>query len=149
MEKENDKANENFDIVFIDGLHQCDQVAKDINNSLKCLNENGKILLDDIIPLNYDEQLKIPIKHRYENGILKTMVPWTGDVWKTMYHILSLYSQHIDFQYFYHMNYRGISVLQIKSFFQIDSSEFDIINNYTYETDFQKYIGLIENCNKL
>ena len=149
LEKENDKANEKFDIVFIDGLHQCEQVAKDINNSLKCLNENGKILLDDIIPLNYDEQLKIPIKHRYENGILKTMVPWTGDVWKTMYHILSLYSQHIDFQYFYHMNYRGISVLQIKSFFQIDSSEFHIINNYTYETDFQKYIGLIENCNKL
>jgi hypothetical protein len=137
-------SNNKFDIVFIDGLHQCDQVAKDINNSLRCLNENGKILLDDIIPLNYDEQLKVPIKHRYENGILKTMVPWTGDVWKTMYHILSLYSEHIDFQYFYHPYYRGVAVLQIRSFFQIGSDEFDIINNYNYETDFGKYIELIE-----
>ena len=135
---------EKFDIVFIDGLHQCEQVAKDINNSLQYLNENGKILLDDIIPLNYDEQLKVPIKHRYVNGILKTMVPWTGDVWKTMYHILSLYSDHIDFQYFYHPYYRGVAVLQIRSFFQISSDEFDVINNYNYDTDFGKYIELIE-----
>lgn len=140
--------NKKFDIVFVDGLHESEQVAKDINNSLKCLNENGKILLDDIIPLNYDEQLKIPVKHYYKNGILKTLVPWTGDVWKTMYHILSLYSEHIDFQYFYHSNYRGVAVLQIKSFFQIDSSEFEVINNYTYENDFEKYIELIERYNK-
>jgi glycosyltransferase involved in cell wall biosynthesis len=141
-------TNTKFDVIFIDGLHQCEQVTKDINNSLQCLNENGKILLDDIIPLNYDEQLKVPIKHRYENGILKTMVPWTGDVWKTMYHILSLYSQHFDFEYFYHPYYRGVAVLQIRSFFQIDSSEFDTINNYTYETDFGKYIELVEQYNK-
>jgi hypothetical protein len=140
--------NTKFDVVFIDGLHQCEQVAKDINNSLRCLNENGKILLDDIIPLNYDEQLNVPLKHEVRNGILKTMVPWTGDVWKTLYHILTLYSQHIDFQYFYHMNYRGMAVLQIKSFFQIPESELDAINNYTYEIDFKKYIELVEKSNK-
>ena len=140
--------NTKFDVVFIDGLHQCEQVAKDINNSLRCLNENGKILLDDIIPLNYDEQLNVPLKHEVRNGILKTMVPWTGDVWKTLYHILTLYSQHIDFQYFYHMNYRGMAVLQIKSFFQIPECELDAINNYTYETDFKKYIELVEKSNK-
>ena len=140
--------NTKFDVVFIDGLHQCEQVAKDINNSLRCLNENGKILLDDIIPLNYDEQLNVPLKHEVRNGILKTMVPWTGDVWKTLYHILTLYSQHIDFQYFYHMNYRGMAVLKIKSFFQIPECELDAINNYTYETDFKKYIELVEKSNK-
>jgi len=138
-------AIKKFDIVFIDGLHQYDQVVKDINNSLLWLNKNGKILLDDIIPLNYDEQLNIPIKHKIQNGVLKTLVPWTGDVWKTLYHILSIYSQHIDFQYFYHANYRGVAVLKIKSFFQIEQSEFSVISNYNYETDFQKYIGLIEN----
>jgi hypothetical protein len=110
------------------------------------INKNGKILLDDIIPLNYDEQLKVPLKHEVRNGILKTFVPWTGDVWKTMYHILSLYSENIDFQYFYHPYYRGVAVLQIKTPFQIP--DLDAINNYTYETDFKKYIGLIENFNK-
>jgi len=145
---ENLDTNTKFDIVFIDGLHQCEQVAKDINNSIQFLNENGKVLLDDIIPLNYDEQLKVPLKHEVRNGILKTFVPWTGDVWKTLYHILSLYSEHIDFQYFYHMNYRAVALLKIKSFFQIPESELDIINNYTYEIDFKKYIEMIENFNK-
>jgi glycosyltransferase involved in cell wall biosynthesis len=144
---ENNK-NTKFDIVFIDGLHQSEQVAKDINNSIKFLNENGKVLLDDIIPLNYDEQLKVPLKHEVRNGILKTFVPWTGDVWKTLYHILFFYSQHIDFQYFYNMNYRAVAVLKIKSFFEIPESELDIINNYTYETDFKRYIEMIENYNK-
>jgi glycosyltransferase involved in cell wall biosynthesis len=137
-----------FDVVFIDGLHQCEQVVRDVNNSLQCLNENGLILLDDIIPLNYHEQLKVPIKHKIQNGVLKTMVPWTGDVWKTMYHILSDYSEYIDFQYFYHVNYRCVGVLQIKIPFQIPDTELDAINNYTYETDFVKYINLIEQYNK-
>ena len=144
-----DYAIKKFDIVFIDGLHQCEQVAKDINNSLQCLNENGKILLDDIIPLNYDEQLNVPVKHEIRNGVLKTLVPWTGDVWKTLYHILSLYSEHFDFQYFYHSNYRGVAALKIKTFFQIPNSEFEDINNYTYENDFKKYIDLIENFNNI
>lgn len=144
LQNESIDEGKKFDIVFIDGLHQYDQVVKDINNSIRFLNENGKILLDDIIPLNYDEQLKVPVKHEIKNGILKTLIPWTGDVWKTLYHILILYSEHIDFQYFYHGYYRGISVLQIKSFFQIPESELDAINNYTYETDFKKYIELVE-----
>ena len=32
---------QNFDIIFIDGLHHYEQVKKDINNSLKFLNKNG------------------------------------------------------------------------------------------------------------
>ena len=55
-----------FDIIFIDGLHQCEQVAKDLNNSIRHLNKNGKILLDDIIPLNSHEQFKVPIYHEYK-----------------------------------------------------------------------------------
>jgi glycosyltransferase involved in cell wall biosynthesis len=138
-------TTDKFDIIFIDGLHQCEQVAKDINNSIRFLNENGKILIDDIIPLNYDEQLKIPVRHEYQDGVLKTLIPWTGDVWKILYHILSLYSEYIDFQYFYHPYYRGVAVLQIKGFFQILDTELDVINNYDYINDFPLYIDLIEN----
>ena len=35
------------------------------------LPENGRIFLDDILPINEREQHKIPIKHFYENDILK------------------------------------------------------------------------------
>src|SRR6185369_2298408 len=34
-----------FDIVFIDGLHSAEQVKKDFENSLQCLNEGGFILI--------------------------------------------------------------------------------------------------------
>ena len=133
-----------FDVIFIDGLHQCEQVIKDINNSICCLNVSGTIILDDIIPLNYNEQLKIPVKHTYENGILKTLVPWTGDVWKIMYYLLLVYSQYVDFSYYYHPYYRGMAVLQIKEFFQISETELPIINNYNYVDDFQTYMELME-----
>jgi hypothetical protein len=41
---------QNFDIIFIDGLHHYNQVKKDINNSLKFLNKNGFILVHDCLP---------------------------------------------------------------------------------------------------
>jgi hypothetical protein len=141
---ENLQLDSLFDIVFIDGMHQSEYVIKDINNSIKYLNDNGKILLDDIIPLNSDEQLKIPIKHIYENGVLKTMVPWTGDVWKVLFHILNYYRDNIDFSYFYNLNYRGVAVLQIKQKFQIPETELDSINSYNYTTDFNAYMDLIK-----
>lgn len=42
---------ENFDIVFIDGLHLYEQVIRDIVNSWKCLNLNGFIICHDMKPL--------------------------------------------------------------------------------------------------
>ena len=133
-----------FDIVFIDGMHQTEFVLKDINNSITFLNDNGKILLDDIIPLNIDEQLKIPIKHSYEDGILKTMVPWTGDVWKILYHILLFYKENIDLTHFYNLNYRGVAVLQIKQKFRIPDADIVSINAYNYTTDFKAYMDLFK-----
>ena len=81
----NDKK---FDAIFIDGMHQSDYVLKDFNNSIECLNNNGVIIIDDIIPQSEREQLITPIKHAYENGILKYREPWTGDVWKVVYYLI-------------------------------------------------------------
>lgn len=133
------------DVIFIDGLHQSEQVIADINNSINLLNEGGKIFLDDILPLTHDEQLKIPRKHYYENNILKYGEPWTGDVWKVLYFILRNHSENIDFSYFYNGNYRGVGLLVILSYFQISSDNIATINNYDYFNDFEKYISLLEN----
>ena len=143
------KQNEqSFDAIFIDGMHQTEFMLRDINNSIKTLSPNGTIFIDDILPLNYNEQLKIPIQHYYENGILKYGENWTGDIWKVIYHILLHYSDKIaDFKYYYNINFRGIGVFKIKEIFEIKSDEIDTINNYSYLCDFQKYIKLLENYN--
>jgi O-antigen biosynthesis protein len=134
---------EKYDVIFIDGMHQTEYVLRDFNNSIRHLNENGIILLDDIVPLHHDEQLKIPIKNSNINGILKTMVPWTGDVWKIVYHILLHYNTYIDFSLFHNINYRGIGVFKIKESFILKESDIDVINSYNYLNDFKQYINLL------
>jgi hypothetical protein len=62
-----------FDIVFIDGLHQSDQVIKDIENSLNHLSEAGSIVIHDCLPEAEYQQVRED-NHR----------EWTGDVWKAI-----------------------------------------------------------------
>lgn len=64
-------TKDTFDLIFIDGLHHADQVKRDFENSLRCLSDNGFILIHDVLPEN-------------EAG---TIVPrqtkvWWGDVYK-------------------------------------------------------------------
>jgi len=127
------------DVIFIDGLHQSEQMLNDINNSIQILEEGGKIFIDDILPLTYHEQFKIPIRHYYEDGILKYGESWTGDVWKVLYHILKHFSKNFFLTYYNNINYRGIGLLQIIKKFSINFDDITIINNYTYENDYNNY----------
>jgi hypothetical protein len=62
-----------FDIIFIDGLHQSDQVLKDIENSLHHLSEGGTVVVHDCLPTAEYQQF------REDTGR-----EWTGDVWKAI-----------------------------------------------------------------
>jgi hypothetical protein len=138
------KEKINFDVVFIDGMHQVEYLIKDFNNSVKYLNKGGKIFIDDILPSNHSEQRKIPLKHYYENGILKYGEPWTGDVWKLLYHMLLKYKDNIEtFKYYNNINYRGIAFVTVNKSFEIDEKEVDAINGYEYFKDFNDYIDLL------
>jgi glycosyltransferase involved in cell wall biosynthesis len=139
-----DIKKDRYDVIFIDGMHQSEFFLRDFNNSVKVLEEGGTIFIDDILPLTYNEQLKIPRKYYYENGILKYGEEWTGDIWKVVYHILKNYSQHILLtKYFYNASYRGVLHLKLESAFEIPDSEIETINNYDYFTDFPVYLELL------
>jgi hypothetical protein len=71
--KINDKK---FDIIFIDGLHEFDQVRRDISNSLLALNEGGVIFLHDCMPASYLRQ-----------AVPRSVGRWNGDVWKNIVEI--------------------------------------------------------------
>tara|TARA_B100000242_G_C42988518_1_gene458837 strand:+ start:414 stop:1091 length:678 start_codon:yes stop_codon:yes gene_type:complete len=66
----NDKA---FDLVFIDGLHNYQQVKKDIINSLNCLKNNGVVLIHDCLPDSMSKQ-----------AVPRYRMQWNGDVWKAI-----------------------------------------------------------------
>ena len=133
-----------YDVIFIDGMHQSEYFLRDFNNSIKVLQEGGSLFIDDILPLSYNEQLKIPRKHYYEKGILKYGEEWTGDIWKVVYHILKNYRRFInEFRYFYNSNYRGVAYIKIKEAFEIAEKEIEVINGYNYFIDFPKYLTLL------
>jgi len=139
-------TSQKYDCIFIDGMHQVEYVLRDINNAMDHLVEDGTLFIDDILPLSYGEQLKIPTKHYYENGILKYGEPWTGDVWKVFYYILKKYRDCIEYEHFNHKNYRGVAMIKIIKTFKMDDTieTFNYINDYDYHKDFTDYIHIFQ-----
>lgn len=62
---------EKFDVILVDGLHEDQQVFRDINNALRFLNPGGYIVLHDLNPQKKEHQV-VP----YAGG------HWNGDCWK-------------------------------------------------------------------
>ena len=69
------KNRQNFDIIFLDGLHTYEQTIKDIDNGLRFLNTNGVILVHDCLPKKIWNQI-VPRLYGH----------WNGDVWKAIVH---------------------------------------------------------------
>jgi len=71
--------NNNYDIIFIDGLHIDEQVEEDIINSLKCLSPNGSIVIHDCNP---------PTVYHAREDYMDRFTPaggfWNGTVWKAV-----------------------------------------------------------------
>lgn len=63
--------NYKFDLIFIDGLHTKEQVKRDFENSLRCLNDTGFIVIHDVLPEN-EQGTKVPRETKQ----------WWGDVYK-------------------------------------------------------------------
>jgi hypothetical protein len=68
-----------FDVIFIDGLHTYDQVRRDLINSLSVVKDSGWIAIHDMLPRNWTEH-HLPIV---------SMGAWTGDVWKVAFELLA------------------------------------------------------------
>jgi hypothetical protein len=62
------KNKKRYDIIFIDACHHWGMVKKDIKNSLECLNNNGTIVVHDIIPRDEISQRTPPITQHYQGN---------------------------------------------------------------------------------
>ena len=86
-----------FDLIFIDGLHEFDQVLRDFENSIQSTNEDGIILIDDCLPSSYNEQLIPRIQRK-----------WTGDTWKLLFLI-----HELNFEYIISNCQSGIGIIKV------------------------------------
>lgn len=71
-----------YDIIFIDGLHEHEQVWRDICNSICCLREGGVIVMHDCLPTTEEMQEWHDVS---QQGRV-----WTGDTWKAYLKALHL-----------------------------------------------------------
>ena len=121
-----------FDIIFIDGLHEYQQVKKDILNSLKILNHDGVVMLHDCLPDTF-----------FHQAIPRCQYVWNGDVWKAIVEIrtfddLDTYTCYADF---------GIGIiLKRKNKFKlnINSKNFSKLKFKDYQNNFKKFMNIID-----
>ena len=73
------KNKKKFDVIFVDGLHSYDQCSKDCTNSINFLNEDGIIILHDMMP-----------RHKTEES-----PKFSGDVWKVAFELCQ--SENVKF----------------------------------------------------
>lgn len=85
------KNKENkFSIVFIDGLHEKEQVKKDFENSMDLLEDNGFIIVHDVLP-EVEETTGVPRATRCWHG---TVYQWAMTVRK--YDNIAFITYNID-----------------------------------------------------
>ncbi|MBI9078848.1 MAG: class I SAM-dependent methyltransferase [Pseudodesulfovibrio sp.] len=65
---------EQFDVIFVDGLHLYEQSIKDVLNALNCLRPGGYVVAHDLLPSSEAEGAR-----KIKTGA------WNGDVWKIMH----------------------------------------------------------------
>jgi len=79
-----------FDVIFIDGLHHSEQVAKDIENALRVLNPGGTIVMHDCNPTTKVSQLRMGDNRDEERRGFTVdwwrdgTNHWNGDTWRAI-----------------------------------------------------------------
>jgi len=125
------KNNIRFDIIFIDGLHEYEQVKKDINNSLSFLNDNGVIFLHDCMPGSFIYQ-----------AVPRARGAWNGDVWKNIVETrtkieIDTYVIHAD---------QGIAMIlkrSNKNLLKLNVNNFKKLKYKDFYYNYKKYLNVI------
>ena len=124
-----------FDIIFIDGLHEYDQVKKDITNSLLYLNDGGVIFLHDCMPERFIYQ-----------AVPRATGTWNGDVWKNIVEIRTM--QEVDTYVVFADHGLGMILKRPnKNSLNIDIKNFKNLKFKDYYYNYQNYLNVISSDN--
>jgi len=82
----------NFDLIFLDGLHEASTTYRDFIEASNRLNVGGTILIDDVLPS--DQESSLPNRNESEAAKLNAGIGhmrWYGDVWRVAWLIIQRY----------------------------------------------------------
>jgi Methyltransferase domain len=85
---------EQFDVIYLDGLHTAEQTLRDLLNALFHLAPDGIVVIDDVKPTSH--LAAIPSHQRFAAIRKRLASPersWMGDVYKVVYFIDSFLQQ--------------------------------------------------------
>lgn len=86
-----DRSQE-FDVIYLDGLHTFEQTLRDFTNALAHLADGGVIVIDDVKPSSYHASLPNPGSYQklrqYVNDERRA---WMGDVYRLVWFIDTFY----------------------------------------------------------
>jgi len=119
-----------WDIIFVDGLHESQQVDRDIQNALKHLSPGGVIVMHDCNPSSYEMTTTGTASGE-----------WTGDVYKSATKLLDAFG----YNEFYVVNTDyGVGVLRPKGpSWNYEASIYDLATWDEFCNDREGHINLI------
>ena len=115
----NDKI---FDIIFIDGFHESEQVYRDIRHAIQCLSKNGRIVVHDCNPPTKEHAKK----YDTYDDFIKVGGYWNGDVF--LGYIDAVNNFNVDY-YTVDCDW-GVGVISLKEDTNINTERYNIINSY-------------------
>ena len=121
-------SGQQWDVVFIDGLHTYEQAGRDVRNALRHIHRDGWIVLHDMYPRDWLEEHVPSI----------TSGAWTGDVWKLAFEL----SQSKDIEFRLLKIDLGVGVIRVRN-------QNAIVPNLAQElaekrfSYFHKHVGLL------
>jgi len=125
---------QSFDIIFIDGLHEQEQVARDFHNARKFLRKGGYIFLHDLLPPGP--------KHAVFPTGKDDPTPRCGTAWRATFDILKLNKE------FYIIDREtGIGVWRDRP--QEHENDFDRYMDYSYFEQIKKYLPITNSTEAL
>ncbi len=84
------EKSKKFDFIFLDGLHEFKQLARDFTNALQHINNPGWILIDDIVPSDSISAIpSIELSYKTRGVEANEGFPWHGDCYKILPIILN------------------------------------------------------------
>ena len=122
------RSDQQFDVIFIDGMHEAQQVLRDTDNALRHLARGGFIVLHDCSP-----QSEIAQRVPRITGV------WNGDCWKAMVAL----RQRVDVDAFTVDTDHGVGIVRQK---ENPEPLQDVPAELTYaalEADRERLLGLV------